>query len=214
MNVEDMLMEYRIEEIRLLVTDSPILDIGCGEGRLLEGMRDWISKTGIDIDAKRIERAKERCPTITFHACDFSEWETDVRYKTIISTDVIEHVDNPMAFLKRCHELLKKRGKLILTTPNALALHKLVGEHVGYPLFGLTDDDRRKGHKHVFSSSILETLMRQAGFEGIETSGILLKPLPDSMMSEFSGKLIDAFYEVGKAFPALCSNLLMTGVKP
>lgn len=215
MNFEDILMEYKIKEIGPLVKGSPILDIGCVDGRLLNGFgRRWMHLSGIDVDPEKIERAKELYPKVIFHACDFFEWNAEGKhYRTVISTNVIEHVDNPMAFLRRCHDLLDDWGQLILTTPNAFAMHKLVGAQMGYPLFELTDADREKGHKHVFSGDILRVMMEQIGFKAVTVSGILLKPLPSSMMAELPREMIDAFYEVGKAYPKLCSNLLVTGAK-
>ena len=214
MNFEDILMEYKIKEIARLVRGSPILDVGCGDGRLLNGLRRWKDTSGIDVDPEKIERAKTLCPDIPFRVADFLEWNAKgKRYRTIISANVIEHMDNPMAFLRRCHGLLDDYGQLILTTPNAFALHKLVGAQMDYPLFELTDADREKGHKNVFSGPILKVMMEQVGFKDVAVSGILLKPLPSSMMVELPREMIDAFYEVGKAYPKLCSNLLVTGDK-
>lgn len=214
MNFEDVLMEYKIKEIGPLIKGSPILDIGCGDGRLLAGLRLWFGNTGIDVDPEKIERARELHPKLTFHVADFLEWDAKGKfYRTVISTNVIEHVDNPMAFLRRCFELLDDYGQLILTAPNAFAMHKLVGAQMNYPLFELTDADREKGHKHVFCGSVLEAMMRQVGFKTVTISGILLKPLPSYIMTALSREMIDAFYEVGKAFPKLCSNLLVTGAK-
>lgn len=58
-------------------------------------------------------------------------------FDTIICSEVIEHLENPHQFLKQCHRVLKKGGKLILTTPNACGLpelFRLYSEHSkGYP---------------------------------------------------------------------------------
>jgi SAM-dependent methyltransferase len=41
---------------------------------------------------------------------------------TIIASEVIEHLRNPFLFLSECKRIIKKDGRIILTTPNALSL--------------------------------------------------------------------------------------------
>ena len=57
--------------------------------------------------------------------CSFFELDlpTD-HFDIIVSQEILEHVDNQEAFAELCHQLLKKRGYLILTTPNATAFHR------------------------------------------------------------------------------------------
>jgi SAM-dependent methyltransferase len=49
--------------------------------------------------------------------------EADGSYDWVISTQVLEHVPDPMAYLRECERLLKPRGNLLLTT------HGLYPEH-------------------------------------------------------------------------------------
>ena len=40
------------------------------------------------------------------------------RYNCILSLEMIEHVAHPDRFMRKCYDLLKKNGCLIVTTPN------------------------------------------------------------------------------------------------
>jgi len=45
----------------------------------------------------------------------------------IVAGEVIEHLHNPYEFLKECHRLLKKGGRMIITTPSAEGIQLLMG---------------------------------------------------------------------------------------
>jgi 2-polyprenyl-3-methyl-5-hydroxy-6-metoxy-1,4-benzoquinol methylase len=96
-----------------------------------------------------------------------AEIEADLNKKTpfkknsitnIIAADVIEHLLKPFEFLKECHRILKPKGKLILTTPNAISLnHILRGEGK------LTED-----HQYCWLQYQLRNLIKLAGFDIIK----------------------------------------------
>jgi SAM-dependent methyltransferase len=47
-------------------------------------------------------------------------------FDTIISCEVIEHLQSPETFLTECNRLCNNCGTLILTTPNAFTLSKMI----------------------------------------------------------------------------------------
>ena len=42
----------------------------------------------------------------------------------VVAVEVIEHFENPWHFLREINRVLKKEGKLYLTTPNVHSLHQ------------------------------------------------------------------------------------------
>lgn len=48
----------------------------------------------------------------------------DGPFDTIIASEVIEHLNNPLEFLKECKKCLVKDGRIIITTPNALGIEE------------------------------------------------------------------------------------------
>ena len=46
-------------------------------------------------------------------------FKTDT-FDSIVSFEVIEHLKNPLLFLTYCRDVLKDKGRIILTTPNPL----------------------------------------------------------------------------------------------
>ena len=100
--------------------------------------------------------------------------------------------------------------------PNATALHKRVGLHMGLidDLYALTSDDVEKGHLRIYDRAALEAEISAAGFGSIHARGILLKPLSHSQMESWDPKTVDALYEVGKELPDYCATLMIVGEKP
>jgi SAM-dependent methyltransferase len=70
-----------------------------------------------------------------FFSCDFKNsdfnrdlnepFKIDQEFDTIVAGEIIEHIENPSFFIKECKKMLKKKGRLILTTPNAVGLQYL-----------------------------------------------------------------------------------------
>lgn len=95
---------------------------------------------GIDIDAAGVEAARRR---------GYEAYELDCRDAAavaalglrpadlVIAGEVLEHVDDPAAFLDGLHALVNEQGSLVVTVPNATGLLNtaaaLVGREVQHP---------------------------------------------------------------------------------
>jgi SAM-dependent methyltransferase len=56
---------------------------------------------------------------------------------TVLSTQVLEHVPDPQAYLNEASRILKRGGSLILTCPGAYMLHEEPRDYFRYTQFGL-----------------------------------------------------------------------------
>lgn len=100
--------------------DARILEIGSGLGYLTYALRNEnYNVTGLDISKEAVNQANEKfgeyyiCEDLFEHVKSHIEF-----YDFVILTEVIEHVDNPKAFIEAIKKILKKGGCAILTTPN------------------------------------------------------------------------------------------------
>jgi cyclopropane fatty-acyl-phospholipid synthase-like methyltransferase len=116
-----------INRLNLQQSDD-LLDIGCGRGELviyhaLNGGR----ATGVDFSEEAIKlawaKADELKADCIFHVSSFEKIDEQVKFDRIISIDFIEHisVEEGSAFFKKCYNLLKPGGRLLVYTyPNTI----------------------------------------------------------------------------------------------
>jgi len=98
------------------------LEIGGGHGLFLSEalsiLNSDVNYTLIDISKSALDfsRAFIDSPKVTYIASDVFKYKSRVRYDFITMGEVLEHVENPVELLKAVKQLLKKEGKLFITT--------------------------------------------------------------------------------------------------
>ena len=101
-------------------TQGRTLEIGSGLGYLTFALaRSGIHVTGLDISPPAVETATRRFGRL-FRCADVgtlaqTEEET---YDTIVMTEVLEHVSEPVELVESCLKLLRPQGRVLITTPN------------------------------------------------------------------------------------------------
>ncbi|MEO0531870.1 MAG: methyltransferase domain-containing protein [Planctomycetota bacterium] len=147
--------------------EAKLLDFGAGTGDLLRDLhgRGWFRQlAGADI----LTRPDDLPTEIGWLQLDLNETldEAD-RFDVVLSTEVIEHLENPRAMMRQLFGLLKPGGKLVLTTPNqesyrsllslVLSGHYAAFRGASYP-----------AHITALLRLDLERIAKEAGFEQIE----------------------------------------------
>jgi SAM-dependent methyltransferase len=114
---------HRVRALRL-GSGAAILDAPCGAGGLLVELRDaGFAPQGADIDAAAAAHLDD-----AFRVADLTQplpWP-DASFDAALSVEGIEHLENPFAYLRELHRLLKPGGTLVLTTPNIACLRSRV----------------------------------------------------------------------------------------
>ncbi len=162
---------------------SKVLDIGCGNGRLLNLFKDSsINYTGIDSSKKLIEIAKKyrKGKEIFIHGNAVSLPFENETFDTVFSIAVLHHIPSKKfrkQFISEAHRVLKKDGTLVLTVWNT-AQKRFLKKHVYHfikKIFGFSDldfgdlvltfgKDKRKRYVHTFTKTGLKTLLKKGGF--------------------------------------------------
>ena len=102
-----------------------ILDVGCGTGDMVTiplsiEFKDEIDLWTFEMDDNSISYLKKRIATDSIKlnvASEFSSVEKE-KFKVIIISEVLEHVDDAEDFFNSYSNLLEPGGKIILTLPN------------------------------------------------------------------------------------------------
>jgi ubiquinone/menaquinone biosynthesis C-methylase UbiE len=103
------------------VNGGHVLEIGTGAGRGVEVLSKVVDNyTGIDKNAPLLKELAASYPKFTFLDMFIPPLTgiADNSIDTIVTFQVIEHIEDDHAFLKEAHRVLKPGGKLYLTTPN------------------------------------------------------------------------------------------------
>jgi SAM-dependent methyltransferase len=98
-----------------------LLEVGCGEGRGIELLLPGItSYTAIDKIAPVIDKLQQKYPQGRFLSGNIPPLASfaDNSFDSVVSFQVIEHIQDDRLFLKEIHRVLKPGGIALLTTPN------------------------------------------------------------------------------------------------
>jgi len=149
---------------------STVLDIGAGNGLL--AMLFKYKKKNVVMDGVEPSKAAAKIAKKSyrnFYVGYFQEFLKDLRnnsYDYIVLADVVEHTQDPVAFLEDISKVMSKGTKVILSTPNvafgSVRLSLLAGKFV-YVDSGLLE----KTHIRFFTKETLEQTVRGAGL-GVE----------------------------------------------
>ena len=98
-----------------------IADFGCGRGWLSAKLSAFGEVTGFDVSEKAVENAKQSFPDLHFVCLDASETIPEKYANTfdlVVSSEVIEHIEDQASYAKNIHSLLKPTGNFLISTPN------------------------------------------------------------------------------------------------
>jgi len=117
--VDEQRRAYFQDRLRLLESlrggvQGELLEIGCGAGRFLDlaNQSGW-KVTGIEMSEQLARRARQgedhANVGIEIITGDFLKWEVpeETRFDVVVAMDVLEHVLDPDAMLKKIHLLLR-----------------------------------------------------------------------------------------------------------
>ena len=136
-----------------------VLDVGCGakpyEKTWFSGAQKYV---GLDYSA---EKSKA---DVIGSALDLPF--PDQSFETVVCTEVLEHVPNPLRALTEMRRVLKTGGMLVLTTPMYWPRHEVPYDFFRYPYDGLLyliGESRlelvrlfNRGHSYVFLGQVVQ----------------------------------------------------------
>lgn len=98
-----------------------VLDVGCHAGcllRLIEARYTGASLAGCDISDVKLAMAKRACPHAKLFFCSLSDLGNSPSYDVVFLMQVLEHLVEPEAAVRRLVDLITLGGTLVLTVPD------------------------------------------------------------------------------------------------
>ncbi len=123
----DTTRQYPWGELSLLFKDTPtaskILDLGCGNGRLVQMFKQKNCEIhGVDISERLLYLAQKKHPKTIFYKADFLDLPfPDQSFDEVWCIAAFHHAPNASArkkTLQQIHRILKPGGKFVLTVWN------------------------------------------------------------------------------------------------
>ncbi|MGH0033398.1 MAG: class I SAM-dependent methyltransferase [Myxococcota bacterium] len=160
------------EARRALPATGSVLELGCGAGRMLGGLRSlapelgWV---GIDVSRAALAVAARRFPQMDFRRLEDPAGRLPARdgeFAAVLVLDVLEHVEDPAATLAELRRVLAPGGRLHLHVPcegDALSLWRWLPR----PLRDLKR--RYAGHVQRFRRREIASLLERSGFQAERT---------------------------------------------
>lgn len=150
-NVTYQRCQYAYEYARPYIHGKKVLDVGCGLAYGTAALAKYASQiTGLDYDAAIVHANRETYKSLK--NIDFFEDTIpplnfpDETFEVITSFQFIEHIKQRKFFLQECFRVLKKRGVLLLSTPN----NKMSLARNPFHIHEYTFDEMRKEAGEVF----------------------------------------------------------------
>lgn len=149
--------------------NNRILDVGCGEGWMLEIAKNY----GWEVYGTEYSpRAVEICEAkgIKMYPGILDPEKMDVKeFDVILSSETIEHINNPKEDFGNITKLLRKGGLLYVTTPNFNSLLRLL-------LKSKYDIIKYPEHLSYYTRTTLNNLLSSCGLKKIKilTTGVSL----------------------------------------
>jgi SAM-dependent methyltransferase len=181
----------RNDVLALIPADaSRILDVGCGEGVLGQLLleRGATEVVGIEAEPAAAAAARKRLSRVFPGDVEVMDLPFDDGYfDCIVLADVLEHLRDPLAALKKLKRHLSDSGTVVASMPNVRYLpvvERLAGGRWEYKDSGILD----RTHLRFFTRKEMELLFRDAGFEpeGVSEN---LSPAYDSLPPAHAGEL-------------------------
>jgi 2-polyprenyl-3-methyl-5-hydroxy-6-metoxy-1,4-benzoquinol methylase len=147
-----------------------LLDIGCGGGAFSIYAASKGAKTkGVDLSERAIAENRKsvaylKLSNLTFECEDFMQYTDSDCYDVIMMTEVLEHLPDDAAALKKVNSLLKPGGHLLMSVPSINApLHKKYVKQYGKDPF-----DERVGHLRRYDAETILSMVGSSGFEVLQ----------------------------------------------
>lgn len=209
------------------VSGGRCLQLGCAQGdqTVILARRfdhvDVIEAVGDFIEMTKDRAHQEGIDNISYHHGMVEEFKTDQRYDTIILSHVLEHIHDDVGVLKILINHLTEKGRIFVIVPNANAASRLVAVKMGIlnNTESLSEADNLAGHRRMYHLDKLCDVMRRAGGNIINNSGIFFKPLANFQFDALAGgeyiseDFMEGCYQLGKEYPTLCASIFVIAEK-
>lgn len=216
----DVMHPYMIEAFHPFFRQGSLLELGSHEGNFTKRFLPYFDDiTCVEASDAAIAVAKSTLGTqVDIINSLFEEATLPRKYDNIVLTHVLEHIDDPVAVLRRINnEWLADGGRFFLVCPNANAPSRQIAVKMGLITHNaaVTPAELEHGHRCTYTLDTLERDAKAAGLKVTYRSGIFFKALANFQWDRLlatdiiSKEYLDGCFALGQQYPDLCSSIFL-----
>ena len=216
----DIMHPYMLRSFIPFFKEGNLLELGSYKGDFTKRLFPYFNDiTCVEASDEAIEIAKRECgDKIKYVNSLFETVTLPAKYDNIVLTHVLEHIDDPIAVMKRINdEWLSDYGRFFLVCPNANAASRQIAVKMGLISHNsaVTPAEKEHGHRITYTLDTLERDAKAAGLHVVHRSGIFFKALANFQWDRLlntdiiSPEYLEGCYQLGQQYPDLCSSIFL-----
>jgi 2-polyprenyl-3-methyl-5-hydroxy-6-metoxy-1,4-benzoquinol methylase len=212
-----VLRRYIMRALDPFLPAGRALEMGCYTGDVTELIAErYDDVTVIEASDELVAAASRRLGgRARFVHGRFETVDLADRFDAVFLIHTLEHLDDPVAVLRRVNGWLTDRGRLFVVVPNANAASRQIAVQMGLIAFNdaVTEDERVHGHRTTYRMDTLERDALDAGLRIVHRSGVFFKPLANYQFDALMGgdvitdDYLEGCYRLGMHYPDLCASI-------
>ncbi|NBV17844.1 class I SAM-dependent methyltransferase [Janthinobacterium sp.] len=221
----DVMHPYMIRSFLPFFKQGSLLELGSYKGDFTRRFLPYFTDiTCVEASDEALAEARRRLgDRVQFVHSMFEHATLPRQYDNIVLTHVLEHLDDPVAVLRRIgEEWLAPGGRLFLVCPNAHAPSRQIAVKMGLISHNtaVTPAEAEHGHRCTYTLDTLERDAVSAGLSVVHRSGIFFKALANFQWDRLlqtdiiSPAYLDGCYQLGQQYPDLCSSIFLLCESP
>jgi 2-polyprenyl-3-methyl-5-hydroxy-6-metoxy-1,4-benzoquinol methylase len=216
----DVMHPFMIRTFSPFFNQGNVLELGSFKGDFTKRLVSYFTDiTCVEASSEAIATAKKKLSEqVKFVNSTFETVTLPCNYDNIIITHVLEHLDDPVAVMKRINdEWLSDTGRLFLVCPNANAPSRQIAVKMGLISHNsaITPAEAEHGHRITYTLDTLERDSKASGLNVVYRSGIFFKALANFQWDKLlqtdiiSPEYLEGCYQLGQQYPDLCSSIFL-----
>jgi len=203
LGIDNRTKKLVMEQIIPYIKEPKVLELGFVDGMFTDIMLTrGLDVTVVEGAEKHVTYAKNKYKdkkNVSIIHSYFETFTTQDKYNTILGGDMIQFLDDPVAFFSKAKNWLDDDGVLIVTTPNRRSFHRRIGAYL--KILSNPEDvsinDKKTGNLTMYDAYQLHDVLVQSGLCVHFVRGCFLKPLSSNQIKDWDDNLLRAFLKIG-----------------
>lgn len=216
----DVMHPFQLRSFEPFFKQGNLLELGSYKGIFTKKFLPFFDDiTCVEASDEAIAIAKNELGNrVKFINSLFETVDLPTRYDNIVLTHTLEHIDDPVALLKRVNnEWLSDTGRFFLVCPNANAPSRQIAVKMGLISHNtaVTPAELDHGHRITYTLDTMERDAKAAGLKVVHRSGIFFKALANFQWDKILGtdvispEYLEGCYQLGQQYPDLCASIFL-----